>query len=320
MAAEEWRMASIREIAENCHVSPAAVSRILNRDERLSVSAAVRQSVEEEARRLGYETPRQKRNNQIKNISVALAPFDKPGFEERVISRLQPFAGPKCRIQLFNRNNEKVDGIIAIGEFTRDEVRDFESVSSNLLMINNLGTSYAHDSIMVDYAQNEESVIRMFLRRDISSLAYLGGTFQRCGSTIGVNRACQFKALMQKYGLYEERFFLLSSMDEESGYKTVMNMAVIPQGIIFSDPDFARGALKALKERGADPLTVTYVNFFVQDVTSGCALLIFPDDILRTALKLLMEKIRGERVQSYSIYAPSVLMEKSSPEGEWRLI
>ena len=67
--------------------------------------------------------------------------------------------------------------------------------------------------------------------------------------------------------------------------------------------------MKALKERQSDALSVTYVNFFAEDAESTYALLIFPSDILKTALKLLVEKITGERKQSYSIYAPSALIE-----------
>ena len=78
-------MASIREIASNCNVSSSTVSRVLNQDTTLSVSNDVRRRIEEEAARLGYRTPRQKRSDLILDISIALAPFDKPGFEEQLI-------------------------------------------------------------------------------------------------------------------------------------------------------------------------------------------------------------------------------------------
>ena len=142
-------MASIREIASNCNVSSSTVSRVLNQDTTLSVSNDVRRRIEEEAARLGYRTPRQKRSDLILDISIALAPFDKPGFEERLIAYLQQLSGPDFNIHHFDRS-QNVDGIIAIGEFSRDEVMDYEKVSSNLLMINNLGTSYSHDSIMME--------------------------------------------------------------------------------------------------------------------------------------------------------------------------
>lgn len=300
-------MASIREIASNCNVSSSTVSRVLNQDTTLSVSNDVRRRIEEEAARLGYRTPRQKRSDLILDISIALAPFDKPGFEERLIAYLQQLSGPDFNIHHFDRS-QNVDGIIAIGEFSRDEVMDYEKVSSNLLMINNLGTSYSHDSIMMDYAHSEENVVRMFRDMGLVKVGYLGGTYVRSGHVIGQNRAEHFRQLLRRYCMLDEACIPSGGLDEESGYNAVMALERIPQGLIFGDSDYARGAFRALDERGENPETVTYVNFFSEDVVRGHSLLIFSDDILRTALKLLREKIRKERTQSYNIYAESLLI------------
>lgn len=301
-------MASIKEIANACNVSPTAVSRILSHDPSLSVSTAVRTRVEDEARRVGYRTPRQKRSERTFTISLALSPFDKPGFEERLVGKYREIAGSGYEIQLYNPNR-KSDGIIAIGEFSRDEVKDLESTCGNLLMINNLGTSYSHDSIMMDYAQSEEMVVKMFLDKGISRAGYIGGTYDRANLKIGLNRARQFESLLRKYAMYDPSCFAVSAMRQEAGYKSIMSIKDLPPAFIFGDPDSAKGAVKALKERQSDALSVTYVNFFAEDAESTYALLIFPSDILKTALKLLVEKITGERKQSYSIYAPSALIE-----------
>lgn len=304
-------MASIKKIASLCNVSSATVSRVLNQDSTLSVSEDVRKKILDTAASLDYKTPRQKRNDRKLNISIALSPFDKPGFEERVTSMLQDLAPSFINVSLYNRS-ENTDGIIAIGEFSRDEVKDFESRSSNLLLINNLGTSYAHDSIMMDYAESEERVVSLFIEKGCRKIAYLGGTFQRAGHTIGVNRAEQFRKLLQDHSLFDRELFHLSHMDEESGYSAIKALDEIPDGIIFSDPDFARGAFRALAEYGRKVMCVTYANFFIEDVEQGYVLQIFPAEIFRTAFNLLTEKIRGERLHSYSIYAPSALVETNT--------
>lgn len=301
-------MASIKEIANACGVSPTTVSRILSHDPSLSVSSAVRGKVEAEAQRMDYRTPRQKRSERTFNISLALAPFDKPGFEERLVEKYQEIAGRRYNIRLYTPREES-DGIIAIGEFSRDEVKDFENSSANLVMINNLGTSYSHDSIMMDYAQSEEKAVRMFEEKGIRTAGYIGGIYDRVSLRIGLNRAKEFESLFRKYNMYDPECFIVSSMREESGYESMMSIKKLPQAFIFGDPESARGALKALKERHAEAVSVTYVNFFAEDACSDYALLLFPSDILCTALKLLVEKIKGERKQSYSIYAPSALMK-----------
>ncbi len=310
MEASEGQLASIREIAESCHVSPATVSRVLNQDPGLSVTVDVRRRVEDEAARLGYRTPRQKRGDKVVNLAVALSPFEKPGFEERLVAHLATLAGPSVGIRLYERNQPS-DGIIAIGDFSQDEVLDFEEHCRDILMINNLGISYSHDSIMMDYAESEERVIRLFIERGIKSAAYLGGLYERAGHLIGSHRAAQFNALLKSHGLCDKEY-VSGGMDSLSGYKAVMALDEVPQALIFGDSDFAHGAFKALDERGACPLTVTYVNFFPEDVGRGMALHIFPDDIWRTAIKLVLEKVRGERTQSYSIHSPSALIETNS--------
>ena len=304
-------MASIREIAESCHVSPATVSRVLNQDPGLSVTVDVRRRVEDEAARLGDRTPRQKRGDKVVNLAVALSPVEKPGFEERLVAHLATLAGPSVGIRLYERNQPS-DGIIAIGDFSQDEVLDFEEHCRDILMINNLGISYSHDSIMMDYAESEERVVSLFIEKGCRKIAYLGGTFQRAGHTIGVNRAEQFRKLLQDHSLFDRELFHLSHMDEESGYSAIKALDEIPDGIIFSDPDFARGAFRALAEYGRKVMFVTYANFFIEDVEQGYVLQIFPAEIFRTAFNLLTEKIRGERLHSYSIYAPSALIENNT--------
>ena len=118
-------MASIRELATSCGVSPATVSRVLNKDPMLSVTTEVRERIIREAERTGYMTPRQRRRAEVLDISLALAPFDKPGFEERLVSKLQSLAGSGVNIHLYNRNIP-TGAVIAVGEFSRDEVADFE--------------------------------------------------------------------------------------------------------------------------------------------------------------------------------------------------
>ena len=269
-------MASIRELATSCGVSPATVSRVLNKDPMLSVTTEVRERIIREAERTGYMTPRQRRRAEVLDIS-------------------------------YNRNIP-TGAVIAVGEFSRDEVADFEKASNHLLMINNLGTSYAHDSIMMDYAQSEENVVRLFVEEGLDKVGYYGGTFMRGGVEIGAKRAEQFVKILSSYGLFDEACFKLAGMDEESGYRTIKEADRLPGGMIFSDPDFARGAFKALEERGADPMSVTYTNFFAEDVAKGRRLLVFPDDIWRTAIQLIGEKMTGERVQSYCIYSPSLII------------
>ena len=155
-------MAGIRDIAEKCGVSAGAVSRILNGDPSFSVTQQVREAVEKEAERLGYKTPRQRRNDNP-HIILMLAPIDKPGFESELFSMLQPMARQAGFELSLADCHGRADGLIALGEFTPEEIGCFQSMAEHLLFINNLGFDFSYDSIKVDYRYAEEQVIDFFL-------------------------------------------------------------------------------------------------------------------------------------------------------------
>ena len=70
-------MVTLKEIASTVGVSTATVSRVLNFDSTLSISAAKRQAIIETAEALNYETPRNRNRAAQQGLSkVALVHFD----------------------------------------------------------------------------------------------------------------------------------------------------------------------------------------------------------------------------------------------------
>lgn len=299
-------MAGIRDIAEKCGVSEAAVSRILNCDPSLSVTMAVRRSVEAEAARIGYKTPRQRKAQPLR-VSLVLAPVDKPGFEERLLEYLRPIAAEAGIALSLSAGGKCTDALIALGEFTAEEISYFKNIAKELLFINNLGLEYSYDSIMIDYSNAEKQVLDYFLSKGIRNIGYVGGVFHRTASIIGVRRMEEFRRLLSDNSLFNEKWFSIGQMNSESGYRIVMDMATLPDGIFISDPDTAEGVFRALEERCAVVETVTYNNFFPSAVSHGTELRIFTLDVWRTAFRLLTEKVKGEREQSFRVFCPACL-------------
>lgn len=298
-------MPGIKDIARSCGVSASTVSRVLNGDPTLSVTEAVRTMVEAEASRTGYKTPRQRRCPMLR-VMLVLSPLDKPGFEEKLIQLLEPDARSHG-LQLTLSSSEEIDGIIALGEFSEEEIAYFQSLAPALLLINNLGSDYSYDSIMIDYGNAERQVLDHFLAAGITRIGYAGGVFHRSSSTIGERRAAEFRKLLEDRGLLNEDWFRIGTMDEDSGYRLVMEMEDVPDGIFISDPDTARGVLRALSERRSSAETVIYNNFFPLEGLGGLELRIFSPDMWRTALRMIAEKAKGEREQGMSVFCPARL-------------
>ena len=59
-------MATIKDVAQAAQVSTAAVSRVLNKDDNISVSPEVRARIFQAAHVLGYVSPRQRKRQSIK--------------------------------------------------------------------------------------------------------------------------------------------------------------------------------------------------------------------------------------------------------------
>lgn len=302
-------MASLKDIAKKCSVSPTTVSRVLNDDVTLSVSSSVRNKVLEEAKRVGYKTPRRRKHGVYK-IGLIIAPIDKIGFEVQVLSNLTSISLEYgISIEFFNSRNKQWDGLVILGEYSNEELKIYSSYTENIILINNLGhNEYQYDSLILDYEASERKLIDYFLSLNKKSIGYFGGTTLREGQIIGEKRALGFKAILQEKNLFEEKYFNITSMDEESGYKTLLKLEEIPEAIIFSDYEYAEGALKALKERGRTAFTVCYDNFGFCTANCDKKLVIFSDMLWHLALKHLIERIKVEREESIRIYCPANLV------------
>lgn len=311
------KMAGIKEIAERCNVSNTTVSRVLNGDASLSVSDDVRNAVVECAREIGYKTPRQRKQSRKTRIAFLSAEIDRPGFEAVVLAKLRKVALPlNVEMEYFSLESRDISGMIILGEFSPEEISFYSRYTKNIILINNLGSDYLYDSIMMDYSNSEKQVLSFFKGLGLDRIGYFGGYLERSGTVIGRHRSAMFRKLLEEDGLFNEEFFKISGMDEESGYRDVMESRTVPSAIFFGDPEYARGGMRALKERGEHPVTVCYDNFG-EGRDCGCdySMVIFTDTVWSTAIRMLIERINLERDQCFCIYCPAKL-ENNAEEGE----
>lgn len=111
--------------------------------------------------------------------------------------------------------------------------------------------------------------------------------------------------------MYREQSIALGTMDSMSGYYLTKTAPHIPKGLFISDCAFAEGALRALKERGAECDVVIYQDMekpLLDSEYPHTILQIFSDAVFHTALKLLLERICGERDTVLRISVPAKLI------------
>ncbi len=306
-------MATLKDIAQQCGVSLATVSRILNEDPTLKVTSSVRSSVLGIADEMGY-VPHRLRKQYTYRIGFLAAPIAKPGYETAFFSRLETLcARYSASIEQYTKNLQ-FDGLIVLGDFPEDELSALALQYSHLLLINNNSSKdYAFDRIIMDYGNAEEQVLQYFLSQDKNDIGYFGGIYKSQGAVIGQRRMQHFKKLLEDRTLYHEENFQIGTMDAMSGYFLVKTAKHIPSALFLGDCAFAEGALRGLKELGSTSSVVVYQDMENSPPSSDypyATLQIFSDAVFQTALKLLIERISGERDTAYSISVPAKIVHE----------
>lgn len=249
-------MATIKDVAQAAQVSAAAVSRVLNKDDSISVSPEVRTRIFQAAHTLGYVSPRQRRAAEHKThlvIGVADWRIVRP---DRQNVRL---ASLSCLVQMmtdrydvsFTRLDfgqpQKVDGVIALSACTPEEIDFLRSLSFAIVFVNSGQSSYEFDQVQVDFKKGQEQMTEYLLdRKQYKSLGYIGGIYEGQNWRIGVNRLEGLKGILSARNAYDERFFHIGEISRESGYalaKHAVETGALPEAVLL------RAATRSLRAR-----------------------------------------------------------------------
>ena len=180
-------MATLKDIAKLVGVSPATVSRVLNYDKTLSVSEDTRKRVFEAAEELNYKKTKKKTSvlDSHKPVLIGICQWYSPKqeladpyylsirsgiekycFEKHIETRT--IFGDEKGIPVGQFDN--VDGIIAIGKYSEDEVRAFSRISSNLVFVDSSPNEKKYDSIIVDFEVAVREVLDYFIVSETSNI------------------------------------------------------------------------------------------------------------------------------------------------------
>lgn len=316
-------MATIKDVAQAAQVSAAAVSRVLNKDDSISVSPEVRTRIFQAAHTLGYVSPRQRRAAEHKThlvIGVADWRIVRP---DRQNVRL---ASLSCLVQMmtdrydvsFTRLDfgqpQKADGVIALSACTPEEIDFLRSLSFAIVFVNSGQSSYEFDQVQVDFKKGQEQMTEYLLdRKQYKSLGYIGGIYEGQNWRIGVNRLEGLKGILSARNAYDERFFHIGEISRESGYalaKHAVETGALPEAVLLGSDEVAEGALEAFRElRVRVPKDVAVVIYHdIQTLESkwptGTCIEMYPDYVWESALDLLFGRISQRRSQAVTVMMP----------------
>ena len=289
-------MATLKDIALRAGVSQGTVSRILNGDSTLNVAAETRENVTRIAMELGYRSTSQKHKNSkeqgaeqtktTKNRTIGIAQmFEMPQLQDDIyymmlknLVEAECFANGWNTVSLYRDGNgsfmtnsdRNLDGIIALGRFTKEEIRSFEKYTGNLVFIDSSPDEMKYYSIVPNYHMATRLVLQHFAEQGYESVAYAGAvyTYNQVKELTMDPRYYYYKNSMLDKNLFDEKQIIDCEMNSRSSYEAMNRYldenGMPPKALFISSDATAAGILKAIREHGFsvpdDCSIVTYNN------------------------------------------------------------
>jgi len=340
LADEEVRpIVTLTQIAKAVGVSNATVSRVLNFDATLSVTAETRQAVIETAEALNYATPRNRNRNRASAQGVgkiALAHFLRP--EQELVD---PYyvalrLGVESRCHLLKLETVKVyraddlpapsllkaaSGVIAIGQHSAREIAWLRQHSRNLVFADFRPESDELDSVQNDYASATAKLLDALAALDYRRIAFAGWVEGSTGQPFGEPRCRAYLAWMRARGLDGSASCLTERNTEESGYRLgrrLLGEGPRPDALVTANDNMAVGAYRAAHELGLRiPEEVALASF--NDISVAkflnpplTTVRLPAEEIGETAVEMLLERIGGRALGKRVTLASQIIWRASS--------
>lgn len=314
-------MVTLNDIAKKAKVSNATVSRVLNQDVTLSVSKETKENILNIAKMLGY-TKHQKEDKKDTKKDLAIVQWYT---QEEELDDLYYYAirvGIEKRAQelgysihRFFQNNIwdlslQVDGIIAIGKFSKEHVAMLESWSGHLVFVDSDTLALGHSCVTTDFVHATKAVISHFIETGHDKIGMLAGKEMSSDHTTALydQRLATFRDDLSQRQQLNEEFIFIGAFSSQSGYAN-MKAAIkelgddLPTAFFAANDSIALGALKALQEaRIAVPERVSLIAFNDTTITRQVypqlsSVTVFTEDMGIAAVDLLeKEKQRNKNV------------------------
>ncbi|QMU08189.1 LacI family DNA-binding transcriptional regulator [Levilactobacillus suantsaii] len=273
--------ATLKDIAQTVGVSLATVSRVLNYDRTLSVSDQTRKQIFEVAENLNYAKLKRRTAVTGKPLKIAVVQWYSKAKELDDLYYMSIRLGLEKRseqrhlltMRTFKNDLTKidtdVDGIIAIGKFSPQQVTALASLTPNLVFVDQDQLERGYDSVVTDFDIAVQQVVDHFTQHGQTRIGLLHGTEWSTDHQCRLidPRYQVFKRLLQAQGTYDDHLVFAGNYTNDSGYQQMKRAIVmlgdqLPPAFFVTNDPMAAGALKALREaQVAVPQRVSVIGF-----------------------------------------------------------
>ncbi len=334
-------MATIREVAKKAGVSIAAVSRILNMDETLSVSNETRRRVFQAADELKYVKRSAKGGSDTEEKRPLVGIVNKLDFDRELedvyfmtvrLAIEEKLTENGYRIMNINpstgsvtENEGKMEGCIVIGRLDDDELLKVLKICNKVVVIDNRFLRDDVDYVGVDLGMSIEKVMDYLYDNGHRKIAIIADKtpedLDREKEKLDA-RIRGYISYMHEKGIYDENLFVkvpyFSNIHAYNALKSKIDNGVIPSAVISCNDSMANGAYKAIIESGyrvGDDISV--VGFNDQSsaeymIPSLSTVRLPMKNIGYEAVKLISERLKEDREYSKVVLLKTELIVRDS--------
>lgn len=334
-------MVTLKEIANVVGVSTATVSRVLNFDATLSITAKKRQAIIETAEALNYATPRNRNRANSQGLSkVALVHFLRP--EQELID---PYyvglrLGIESRCQALKIETVKVyhtdskpdaallqgaSGVIAIGHQADDEIAWLTRHARHLVFADFVPPSDEYDSVSSNLVTATHKLLNALKERGYRRIGFAGWMEERSDDPYYEVRCRSYIQWMRDNLEFDPEICVTErSVDrhtEQSGYRLGQRLMAVkhrPDAILTCNDNIAIGLYRAIAEKGfsiPDDVAVASFNDIsvAQFMNPPLTTIRLPaEEIGETAVELLLERVAGRELAKRINLSSQVVWRQST--------
>ena len=334
-------MVTLKEIAKAVGVSTATVSRVLNFDQTLSVTAQKRQAIIETAEALNYATPRARNRANSQGLNkVALVHFLRPDLE-----LIDPYyvalrLGIESRCQALKIETVKVyhtdsmpdanllqgaSGVIAIGHHSDEDVAWLKRHSRQIVFADFLPPTDEDDCVNADLSLAMRKLLNALKDAGYQRIGFAGWMEDGSDDPFAEVRCRTYIEWSRAHGEFDPRICVTDRAVERNTEQTGYNLAVRlmsqpnpPDAIVTCNDNIAVGAYRAIHELGLkipDDVAVASFNDIsvAQFLNPPLSTIHLPaEEIGETAVELLLERMAGRELAKRITLASRVIWRGST--------
>ncbi|KJQ63886.1 LacI family DNA-binding transcriptional regulator [Streptococcus gordonii] len=312
-------MVTIKDIAHAAGVSSATVSRVLNQDQAMSVSDETRTKIFTIAEQLGYKKSKKtnKRSKSSHRIAIIEWYTEQEELDDLYYYSIRLGAEKRAQelgyeiIRIFNNDSmaqlENIDGIIAIGKFSPDKIKELETYSDNLVFVDSDTLNYGHSCVTTDFENSVINVIDYFINNGLKKIGMIAGqeTSSDKSTLLSDPRLNTFQSYLKQLKLYDPNLIKIGSFSSEAGYKIMKEFIMelgdnLPPAFFVANDALASGALRALQEAKIPvPERVSLISFNDTSLAKYMypklsTVTVFTEDMGKQAIQILEQSFQKD--------------------------